>query len=88
MIKPGEREAASFLASQLIAANIVEFLDGVARTLAEHDRDVLTTTEAIRQISWLLGSLTSSNGKLRSLVPDGGSPPGGAGDLFLPWKLI
>jgi hypothetical protein len=42
-----EHEAASFLVSQLAAANIAEFLDGVVYILDEHDHDLLSTTEAL-----------------------------------------
>jgi hypothetical protein len=80
-----EREAAGFLASYLAMVNTAEFLDGIDRILEEHDRDLLSVTEALWQIRKLRESMTSSNARLRELSRDDDRPPSGAGGLLLPW---
>jgi hypothetical protein len=80
-----EREAARLLASCLTLANMAEFLAGVDRILEEHDRDLLSVTEALWQIRRLREQMTLSNAKLQELSRSDDHPPNGASGFFLPW---
>jgi hypothetical protein len=83
-----EYEAASVLTSQLVAANIDEFLEAVGRAMSEYDRDLISMTEAMWQVRQLQATLASSNSKLRELLAEGEEPPSGPGNRSLPWKPI
>jgi hypothetical protein len=85
-MKPAEREAASYLASALALANTAEFLAGLDRILNEHDRELMSTTEALWRIRALRADLSAANTKLMALCIVQDRPRGDGGPPLLPWR--